>query len=353
MPPAMYKGTVLRRFAEVVLILTLVLFCACSQARPATGQPLVEMRQLLGTACSVTIYGQAPAGAIEKVFERVRQIEEKMSVNLDSSELSAINAAAGRTPVRVSAESFDLVERALVYGAKSGGAFDISVGPLVKLWGIGTDAARLPRPAEIKALLPLVDHRLVRTDRAASSVYLERPGMRLDLGAIAKGWAADESARVLRELGVKGAILDFGGNVMLLGRKPNGQAWRIGVQNPMDARGNYIGVLTCDEKAVVTSGVYERFFEQDGRRWHHILDTATGYPVENGLISVSIVADNSTDADALSTTIFALGLEKGRAFAAGLPAIGVVFVTAERKVHITSNLRKLFELTDPEFTLEN
>jgi thiamine biosynthesis lipoprotein len=175
--------------------------------------------------------------------------------------------------------------------------------------------------------------------------------MSLDLGAIAKGWAADESARVLKKDGVKGAILDFGGNVMLVGRKPNGQAWRIGVQNPMDTRGNYIGVLTCDEKAVVTSGVYERYFEQDGRRYHHILDTTSGYPVENGLISVSIVADNSTDADALSTTIFALGLEKGRAFAAGLPAIGVVFITAERKIHLTENLQKLFELTDPEFTL--
>jgi thiamine biosynthesis lipoprotein len=274
-----------------------------------------------------------------------------MSVNLDSSELSAINAAAGRTPVKVSQESFNLIERALGYGAKSAGAFDISVGPLVRLWGIGTDAARLPAPAEIKALLPLVDHRLVRTDQAASSVFLEKAGMRLDLGAIAKGWAADESARVLRELGVKGAILDFGGNVMLVGRKPNGQAWRIGVQNPMDARGNYIGVLTCDEKAVVTSGIYERYFEQDGKRYHHILDTTTGYPVENGLISVSIVADNSTDADALSTTIFALGLEKGRAFAAGRPETGVVFITAERKVQLTPNMLNRFELTDPEFTL--
>jgi thiamine biosynthesis lipoprotein len=324
----------------------------CAADRPAA-EPVVETRQLLGTICGVSIFDRPPAGVFDKVFARVKQIEERMSVNLPDSEVSAVNAAAGRAPVAVSGETFDLIEKALGYCEKSGGAFDISVGPLVKLWGIGTDAARVPAPAEISAALALVGHRRVKLDKAGRTVFLERPGMSLDLGAIAKGWAADEAARLLKQAGVKGAIIDFGGNVMLVGRKPSGQPWRIGVQNPMDERGSYIGVGACEAEAVVTSGVYERWFEKDGKRYHHILDTASGYPADNGLISVSIVAAASTDADALSTTVFALGLDKGRAFAAGLAGIGVIFVTAGREVYLTPDLMKRFELTDSSFTLRN
>jgi FAD:protein FMN transferase len=212
------------------VVLAGLLLIGCAPSKPV--EPTMQTRQLLGTICNVSIFDTAPAGVFEKVFERVRQVEDKMSPNIAASELSAVNDRAGLAPVKVSAETFSLIQRALAYSESSGGVFDISVGPLVKLWGIGTDAARLPRPEEIKARLGLVNYRFIKTDPADSTVFLEKPGMSLDLGAIAKHWALDMAAQVLKDSGVKSAIFDFGGDILLVGRKPNGQAWRIAYRIP-------------------------------------------------------------------------------------------------------------------------
>jgi len=265
-----------------------------------------------------------------------------------------INEQAGIEPVNVRADLLDVLEKALHYAALSDGAFDPTVGPLVQLWGIGTDSQRIPDDAEIERALELVNWRDVVIDRKTGTAFLRRKGMALDLGAIAKGYAGDEAARIAREAKVKRALFDLGGNIVTLGwreqkRKISPRPWRIGIQNPLDGRGTYIGVVTVHDASVVTSGVYERYFESAGKRYHHILSTANGRPVENGLLSVTIVTAGSTDADALSTAVFTLGFERGKALIDSIPETEAIFVFDNRSVRLTGGLAGIFTLTDDEF----
>jgi thiamine biosynthesis lipoprotein len=294
-----------------------------------------------------------------KIFSRFREIEAIMSVNLADSEISGVNNSAGIAPAKVHPEVLDVVESALRYAELSGGAFDPSIGPLVRLWNIGGDDARLPAEDEIREALSLVNWRDVIVDREAGTVFLRRPGMRLDLGGIANGYAADEAVRIIEKYRVKSAIIDLGGNVFAYGEKPGKWPWqklpwRIGIQNPLENRGQYFAVMELRNKTAVTSGVYERFLEVDGKRYHHILSTKNGYPVESSLLSVTIVADRSMDADALSTLVFALGWEKGAALVESLEGIGAVFVLNDMSVRCTKGIEALvrFTLVDPVYRLE-
>jgi thiamine biosynthesis lipoprotein len=243
-----------------------------------------------------------------------------------------------------------IVKRDLDLSAWSDGAFDPSVGPLVKLWGIGTDHARLPEPREIAAAKSRVGWKDIVLDEAKGTVFLRRKGMALDLGSTSKGYAADEVAKLIRAARVKGAVIDLGGNVLVIGSRPDGKAWRIGLQDPFSAeRGAYLGVASLVDKTMVTSGVYERFFIKDGKRYHHILDTRTGYPVENGLMSVTIVTPRSFDADGFTTTIFALGRARGMRLAAE-KGIDVIVVDKDRKVYMSPGASAYFEISDKSFS---
>jgi thiamine biosynthesis lipoprotein len=274
-----------------------------------------------------------------------------MSANLADTELDRINRNAGKSPVAVSGELLAVLERAGAYSALSGGAFDPTVGPLVKLWGIGGDEPRLPGEDEVAAALNLVDYRDLVIDREAGTVFLRRPGQALDLGAIAKGYAADQAAGVAKAAGVSRAIIDLGGNVLAWGERRKGEAWRIGIQDPRKERGATLGVIRVKNKSIVTSGVYERYFEEGGKRYHHILSTENGYPVENGLLAVSIVAEFSVDADALSTAVFALGYEKGRALVESRPGVEAVFVFDDSRVILSSGIGESFTLTGEDYRI--
>jgi thiamine biosynthesis lipoprotein len=344
------------------------------------------MEFVLGTVCGINLYEYGSGKLYARIFSRVREIDRTMGVRTtdfqellgggivepDSAAAQAaedsaaaivsgivkINENAGVSPVKVRADIIEVLERAKYYAELSGGAFDPTVGPLVNLWGIGTGGERIPGREEIARALALVNWRDLIIDAEARTAFLRRPGMALDLGAIAKGYAADEAVRLAREGGVKHALFDFGGNIAALGAKNSGGKtkteavpWRIGIQDPLIERGNYIGVLTAQDKSIVTSGVYERYFESDGRRYHHILSTTDGFPVNNGLLSVTIIADKSIDADGLSTAVFALGHEKGRALVNSIPGAGAVFIFDDRAVRITGNLRDTFALTSDEYTL--
>ncbi|MDR0551553.1 MAG: FAD:protein FMN transferase [Spirochaetaceae bacterium] len=306
-----------------------------------------------GTVCNIRVYERLNAAALDAVFERLAQIERLFSPNIPESDISKVNSNAGIAPVPVSNETAFVLKAALRTAELSGGAFDPSIGPLVKLWGIGTDNERIPLDDEIAAALALVDWRRVHIDQspadgsavASESVFLETAGMALDLGAIVKGYAADEAARMLRDAGVQRAIIDFGGNIAALGQKRHGglspreEPWRIGIQNPSERRGVYAAVIPCADATLVTSGIYERFFESDDKRYHHILSTKTGYPADNELASVTIIMPlaghgaaagalyASMTADALSTTVFALGREEGERFLkANYPDADSVFI---------------------------
>jgi FAD:protein FMN transferase len=329
--------------------LILVLCCACAWSAP----PLERTRyNLLGTACTIRLYAGGSAAVLDAAFSRIAEIESRMTVNRDDSEVMRINAAAGIRPVVVTPDVLEVVRQGLLYSSDGDGAYDITVDPLVRLWGIGSARARIPAADEIRRALALIDYRMVEVNTTASTVYLRKAGMGLDLGSIAKGYAADEVARIVRAQGVRSALIDLGGNVLTVGTKPDGSRWRIGIQNPGEARGTKIGYVEITGGSVTTAGTYERFFEQAGKRYFHILDARTGYPAWNGLSAVAIVAPDSLSADGYDTLVFTLGLERGRALVESRKGkIEAVFITEKREVYVTPGLRSRFTLTDSGFTV--
>lgn len=337
---------------SVVALLCAVMLLAGGCSLPGKEAAMTEKEEyIFGTLVSLKLYEPVEASVFQAVFDDLRDVDNRMTVKGISSELIAVNKAAGLSPVVVSEDTFHVIEVAAQYAEASRGAFDVTVFPVVSLWGIGTDNERIPSPDEIKAGLEKVGYQDLVLDSVKHSVFLKRTGMGLDLGAIAKGYAADRTAEKLRALGVERGIVNLGGNIFALGTKEDGTPWKIGIQNPMNNRGEYLGIAETANQTLVTSGIYERYFEKDGKRYHHILDTKTGYPVENEVAGVSILADSSIDADALSTTCFVLGPDKAFEFVKNKPGVEVLFVTKDKKIRMTAGFKKVFTLTDKSFTV--
>ncbi|KNF09213.1 thiamine biosynthesis lipoprotein ApbE [Gottschalkia purinilytica] len=340
----------------VIALLALVgykLFFSDSK-KSEESKPISKTTYLMGTIINLNIFENASDDIFEKSFDIVKRIENKMSPNIENSEISTINKNAGISSTNVSQETFNVIEKSINYSNLSKGYFDISTGPLVNLWVIGTEKARVPSEDEIKQLLDKVGYKNIALDKNNSSVTLSKQGMMLDLGGIAKGYTADEIAKYLKSQNINKAIIDLGGNIYALGSKSNSEPWKIGVQNPfVDARGTHIGILSVRNKSVVTSGVYERFLEANKKRYHHILNPFTGYPIDNNLMSVTIVSDKSIDGDALSTSVFSLGLEEGLKLVKSQKNVEAIFVTNNKEVYITPGLKNNFELTDKNFKLKN
>ena len=230
-----------------------------------------------------------------------------------------------------------VLQQALDIAKKTGGAFDPTIGPLVDLWDIGGDNSQVPSQEVIDHARSLVDYRLVELNLEQGTVYLPKQGMALDLGGIAKGYAADQLVAMVQEAGLKRGLFDLGGNIYAFGTKADGSTWRVGVKDPAQPGGNPALALAVQDRSVVTSGMYERFFEQDGIRYHHILNPATGYPVWNDIQSVTIVSKSSLLADALSTSVFLLGREKGLALLESEDAEGVI-IGEDKLVYPTSGI---------------
>ena len=327
----------------------IILLISCSQTEPSRAE------FALGTVCSVNLYEHGSKNLYDEIFNKLREIENLMSVNISSSDISRINAAAGKEPINVSEETFSVIKNAVYFARLSGGAFDPSIGPVVSLWGIGSGSEHIPGRQEIEKLLPLVNWRNIELHEDTRSVFLTEIGMALDVGAIAKGYAADAAAEIVKSAGTKRALIDLGGNIIIAGIKPDKSPWKVGVQNPFKQRGESIGYLqitmpqntSLPLKTIVTSGVYERFFEKDGIRYHHIFSPSLGYPVQNGLLSVTVTADISMDADALSTAAFVLGYEKSADLIDSLAGAEAVFVFEDRSVRLTSGAD--FTLTDSSY----
>ncbi|WP_315601340.1 FAD:protein FMN transferase [Treponema socranskii] len=297
-----------RYFQNSTFALLIIIFSICFASCERAADPRTEA--LMGTVCTVNAYDDGTKSLYDELFARLHEIDETFSVTIDSSEISAINKAAGERSVSVSSDTAYVVKAALSFAELTGGAFDPTVGPLVKLWGINTDHARVPEKSEIDAVLPLINWRDVSvTDD--NTVMLKRHGMALDLGGIVKGYAADELTKILKARKVRRAIVDLGGNIFVYGKKKDGSPWRVGIKDPNDPEGVPAIVLNVANSTIVTSGVYERFFTENGVRYHHILDVKTGYPAASGLLSSTIVCESSMAADALSTSVFVLGKESG------------------------------------------
>ncbi|MBR5156396.1 MAG: FAD:protein FMN transferase [Clostridia bacterium] len=272
----------------------------------------------LDTVVTLTAYGKGADKAIDKAFNRINEIEQKFSAYLKNSEIYKINHSPYNTFVKVDKEVFDLIERAIMFSDITDGAFDITLKPISDLWGIGTKNEKVPTDEEIKSALDKTGWRDVVLDKNTYAVKLKKEGMALDLGGIAKGYASDEAARVLGECGIKNACLDLGGNIVVRGEMPLGlfesikcgkrsRPFTIGIQEPDAPRGESGQPVTVENGCVVTSGDYERFFEKDGERYHHIFDPKTGMPAKSGVRSATVIAKDGAVADALSTAFFVIG----------------------------------------------
>ncbi|MBK5201164.1 MAG: FAD:protein FMN transferase [Spirochaetaceae bacterium] len=340
------------KFLFIALIFFL-LFTSCSKNNEETKKSVEsQSRLLLGTSCKITIYDYPTEQAFSQSFERIEDIENKMSIRIPSSEVSLINKNAGINPVVVSDDTFKVIKEAIEVADLSNGAFDPTVGPLVSAWNIGSDDARVPPQEEIDSLLPLIGYKMVTLNEKKKSVYLEKKGMMIDLGGIAKGYAADEVAKILSSNNIEKAIINLGGNVLTIGTRVDGTKWRIGVQNPEEKRGGYVMIVHLEDLALVTSGPYERFFKVDGVTYHHILDTTTGYPVVTNLTSASIIASNSFIADALSTAIYSLGLEKGLALINSIDNVEAVFIDNNNNIYVSKGFKDnsiTYVLSDDSF----
>jgi FAD:protein FMN transferase len=341
-------------FCLLISLLLIVSGCGVSSAGGGASASVEAKSQtyfIFDTVVTVKVFDNK---VTDKNFEEIggllEKIDREMSRTKETSEIYAVNRQAGKKAVPVSEETFDLVARAKSFGDLSGGRFDPTVGGLVDLWQIGKEGAHVPADADIQQLLKLINYKDIQLNDSDHSIYLAKEGMELDLGAIAKGYAGDVMADYLRSQGFESAIIDLGGNILAMGSKPGGADWTIGIQdpNPEIERGNSIGAVKVVNKTVVSSGVYERFFVENGVHYHHILDTATGYPVDNGLVSVTIITDNSANADGLSTSTFSMGLEKGMALVESLDNTEAIFITKDNEVYVSSGLKD-FKVTSSKY----
>ncbi|AQS08641.1 thiamine biosynthesis lipoprotein ApbE precursor [Clostridium saccharobutylicum] len=315
---------------------------------------ITKTNYVLGTMVNLRAYGANANNAIEKSIERLNNIDDKMSAFKENSEISKINSKAGISMETVSKDTYYVIKKAVKYSKILEGTFDPTIRPLVSLWNIGKGDEKIPGKYQIEERLKLVNYNDVILDDNNSSIMLKKIKQALDVGGIAKGFAADEVRDIFYKYKIKSALIDLGGNIFALGSKENGEPWRVGIQNPFEPRGEHIGILNVKNKSVVTSGNYERYFIKDGKRFHHILDPRTGYPSQSKIISATIISDNSIDGDGLSTGVYILGVDKAIDIIERMNGIEAIFITEDKKIYTTSGVSdEIFTLTNNEFSITN
>ena len=326
----------MKNWLSAALLSAAFLLTGCSGA-PAQ-EPESATFFAMDTAMDFTVYGDA--ALLDEAETLIGSLEEQVSVTDEHSDIYAIDHTGSGS---LSGNAAELMAQALELCRRTGGALDISVYPIVRAWGFTTGSYQVPDEETIQSLLPLVDYTQIQYDAATGVVALPE-GMEIDLGSVAKGYAGQLAAQMLREHGVQSALLNLGGNVQTVGAKPDGSPWQIGIKDPQGE--DAMMVLSVEDQAVVTSGGYERYFEQDGQTYWHIMDPSTGHPADSGLISVTIVGDEGVVCDGLSTALFVMGLEKAADLWAQSGDFEAVFVTASGEVYITEGLRDRFALTE-------
>lgn len=329
-----------KRIREIGLILLcLVLFLLSGNSRK---KEISRSGFYFDTIISITLYDKTDEALLDECFSLADHYEQLFSTTIPDSDVSRINAAAGR-PVTVSDDTLELIELGLYYCRLSEGRFDLTIGPLSSLWNFSNNPGIVPDAADIKAALANVDYHAIVID--GSTVQLTNPDAAIDLGGIAKGYIADRMKDYLTANGVASGIINLGGNVLTIGSHTDGSPYTIGLQKPFDTTGAAIASVEITDQTVVSSGIYERCFTVDDTLYHHILDTSTGYPYDNGLLGVTIFCKRSADGDALSTTCFALGLEDGMKLIESLPDTEAVFITSDYKLHQSSGMGKTIPIT--------
>ncbi|MFT8557848.1 FAD:protein FMN transferase [Liquorilactobacillus hordei] len=306
----------------------------------------------LGTIIDLTVYNPMDEKLLDGAYELIKEYEDKLTVNRTSSEIMDINNASGKEAVSVSEISYKIVKKAIEISQKELG-FNALIGPIVKLWHIGFADAQVPQNVEIIRKLALTDPFSVILNDEKRTVFLQKKGMELDLGGIAKGYIADAIKDYWTNQHVESGIINLGGNVLLVGTPAReDHLWNVGIQSPFSERNDPLGILKTEDYSVVTSGIYERFLKIAGKEYHHIFDPKTGYPVANDLASVTVVTKKSIDGEIWASLGFYKGIRETLKMLYGQKNVGLIFTTKNGKVYITENIAEKFKLTNQNFFLE-
>lgn len=316
----------------ICLALLCLTFCGCQSSQSS---PISKSGVYLDTVITVTLYGTEEESILDHCLSLCESYEALFSRTMEGSDVYRMNHAGGQL-TQVSPETARLIEKAISYSNISDGAFDCTIAPLSTLWDFKNNPGQVPSQEEIEAARSLVDYRTIQVSQ--TTVTLKNPSAAIDLGGIAKGYIADRLKDYLTSQGITSALINLGGNVLTIGSKPDGSPWNIGIQKPFAERNASIASLKVTDQSLVTSGTYERYFTVGGTVYHHLLDPATGYPADTGLSSVTILSDDSIDGDALSTSCFVLGIDKGMELIESLPGVEALFVTSEDELLYSSGL---------------
>lgn len=331
------KKSYFRLSGVLLFLLCIAMLTACqnSDENKKVSKDIFAM----DTYMTVTAYGKNAENGVNKAVDEINRLETVLSAEKQESDIYKLNETGSGT---LSTDTKDIVSKALEINKTTNGAFDISIYPLMVKWGFTTQKYNVPSKNEISKLLKDVDSSKIIFDEKSGNIKLKE-NMKIDLGGIAKGYTSSRVMQIFKECGVTSGLVSLGGNVQALGTKTDGTAWQIAIENP-DKSSDYIGVVSVKDKAVITSGGYERYFEKNGKTYHHILDPETGYPAESGLKSVTIVSDDGTLADALSTSLFVMGKEKALDYwHEHKNEFDTVLVEDNGDITITGGLEKIFK----------
>ena len=318
----------------ILLLITILLVNGCSSI---SNEPASSTSTFFDTVITITVYDKNADHILDECMQLCKKYELLFSPTNEESEIYKLNHAGGQ-PVELSRETIEAIEIGLKYSQLTEGKFDITIAPLIDAWGFRSDSPSVPSDSAIAEAKNHIGYQNVKIE--GNTVRLADVKSGVDLGGIAKGYIADHLKEYLKGQGVKHALISLGGNVLALGGKPDGTSFNIGIQKPFEETGVTISSVKLKDKSAVTSGIYQRYFEQDGVQYHHILNPVTGYPYENNLLGVTIICDSSAEADALSTTCFALGLKAGMKLIEDTPAAEAVFITSDYEMHYSSGYKK-------------
>ena len=316
-----------------IILLLAVILCSCAKAEPQSAS-----FQSMDTLMTVKVYG-GDSDLCDRLQQRIAELDAQLDATDENSEINQLNQ---KGTAKVSDDTADMIGRSLQLSGELGQAFDITVYPAVKAWGFPSGDYHIPTDEELKKLAARIDDTAIKSDH---HTFTLPEGAMLDLGAVAKGYAADQCDPILKEGHAAAAVLNLGGTIRLYGKKPDGSRFSVGVADPDNPAG-YFGYLSCDGGTVATSGGYERYFERDGKRYIHILDPTTAKPVENGILSVTILCDDGTAADALSTALFVMGLDKATEYYRAHRDFDFIILTDDDNLYLTEGVYDEFTLCD-------
>lgn len=329
-------------FSSLLLLIGMVILIQNRRTKPAETYTGFAMNTLI----TQKAYGRNAAQAEAEVQRALQEFESRTSMFQQESEIAQINAAAGKHAVKVSPETMRLLQKGLELSGQSDGSFQLSIAPVTKLWGVTSENPKVPGREELNVALELVNDEDIILNLYEETVYLRREGQALDFGGIAKGAACSLAEDIYEKEGIDSAVLSIGGNIYVKGKKPDGMPFRIGFRDPAMDENSYLASFSMEDMVLAVSGGYERYFEENDIRYHHIIDPATGYPANSDIVSVGVFSKDGAKADFLSTSLFVMGSKRTLSYMEQTDACDVVFLDSMGDLYVSENLKPSFQLEE-------